>query len=85
MSDVNSFIACQSGGYYGDYCRGKGWIESGQSFIIDWKSFKKFMDTGVGTQPVFVSNSYAVVISTAKELNDSATQIELVEANGKGK
>jgi hypothetical protein len=85
MSNTNSFIACQSGGYYGDACKSKGYINSGQAFVIDWKAFKKFMDTGVVTMPVFVTDSYGVAISTAKELNDSATQIELVEASEKGK
>jgi hypothetical protein len=85
MSEVNSFIACQSGGYYGDACRKKEWINSGQAFVIDWKSFKKFMDTGVVTKPVFITDSYGLAISAAKELNNSATQIELIEVSGKGK
>jgi hypothetical protein len=85
MSEGNSFIACQSGGFYADACRRKDWIQSGQAFVIDWKSFKKFMDTGVVTMPVFITDSYGVAITAAKELNESATQIELAETNGKGK
>ena len=77
MSEGNSFIACQGGGYYGDACRKKDWIKSGQSFVIDWKSFKKFMDTGVATMPVFVSDSYGVAIQTAKELNESASHLNM--------
>jgi hypothetical protein len=85
MSEANSFIACQSGGYYADACRKKDYIKSGQAFVIDWKSFKKFMDTGVVTMPVFITDSYGAAITAAKELNESATQIELTEAYGKGK
>lgn len=79
MSNTNSFIACQSGGYYGDDCIRKGWIKSGQCFVIDWKMFQKFMNTGVSTRPIFISDSYKVCIDMAKELNDSATEIQLKE------
>ena len=77
MSDTNSFIACQSGGYYGDACVSKGWIKSGQCFVISWKMFQKFMNTGVATTPVFISDSYNIAIDAAKELNDSASHLQM--------
>ena len=80
MSDnTNSYIACQSGGYYGDACVSKGWINSGQCMVIDWKMFQKFMNAGVPTRPVFISDSYKLCIEMAKELNDSATEIQMKE------
>jgi hypothetical protein len=79
MSNTNSFIACQSGGYYGDSCLSKGWINSGQSFVIDWRMFQKFMNAGVATRPVFISDSYKLCIEMAKELNNSATEIQMKE------
>lgn len=79
---TNSYIACQSGGYYGDACLRKGWIKSGQCFVIDWKSFQKFMNAGIPTMPVFISDSYKVCIDTAKELNDSITDIQMKEMVG---
>ena len=79
MSNTNSFIACQSGGYYGDSCFSKGWIKSGQSFVIDWRMFQKFMNAGVSTRPVFISDSYKLCIEMAKELNNSATEIQMKE------
>lgn len=77
MSNTNSFIACQSGGYYGDSCVSKGWVKSGQCFVIDWKMFQKFMNFGVSTMPIFISDSYKLCIDMAKELNDSASHIEM--------
>ena len=79
MSNTNSFIACQSGGYYGDACVSKGWISSGQCFVSDWKMFQKFMHAGIPTRPVFISDSYKLCIDLAKELNDSATEIQMKE------
>jgi hypothetical protein len=78
MSD-NSFIACQSGGYYGDACIRKGWINSGQCFVIDWRMFQKFMNMGTVTRPIFISDSYKVCMDMAKQLNDTATEIQLKE------
>jgi hypothetical protein len=78
MSD-NSFIACQSGGYYGDACIRKGWINSGQCFVIDWRMFQKFMNSGIVTRPIFISDSYKVCMDMAKQLNDTATEIQLKE------
>lgn len=68
--EANSFIACQAGGHYGDSCRDKGYIQSGQAFIIDWKSFKKFMDMGITNKPIFVFDSYGEAVAKAKELNE---------------
>ena len=79
MSNTNSFIACQSGGYYGDACVRKDWIGSGQSFVIDWRMFQKFMNAGIPTRPVFISDSYKLCIEMAKELNNSATEIQMKE------
>lgn len=79
MSNTNSFIACQSGGYYGDACVSKGWISSGQCFVIDWRMFQKFMNAGIPTRPVFISDSYKLCIEMAKELNNSATEIQMKE------
>jgi len=78
MSD-NSFIACQSGGYYGDACIREGWIHSGQCFVIDWRMFQKFMNAGIVTRPIFISDSYKVCMDMAKQLNDTATEIQLKE------
>jgi hypothetical protein len=79
MSNTNSFIACQSGGYYGDACVRKDWIGSGQSFVIDWRMFQKFMNIGVASRPIFISDSYKLCIEMAKQLNDSATEIQMKE------
>ena len=76
MSD-NSFIACQSGGYYGDACIRKGWINSGQCFVIDWRMFQKFMNGGIATRPIFISDSYKVCMDMAKQLNDTASEIQM--------
>ena len=76
MSD-NSFIACQSGGYYGDACIRQGWIYSGQCFVIDWRMFQKFMNAGIVTRPIFISDSYKVCMDMAKQLNDTASEIQM--------
>jgi len=77
MNETNSYIACQSGGYYGDACVSKGWIKTGQCFVISWRMFQDFMNTGVATVPVFISDSYTIAIDAAKELNDSASHLQM--------
>jgi hypothetical protein len=66
----NSFVCLQPSGHYGEALRYKGLLKIGQSFVIDYKSFIKFANTGQITEPVFVSENYSEAIAEAKILND---------------
>jgi hypothetical protein len=80
MATTETWIAIQSGGYFGDACVAKGYMKSTDSAVIGYKQFMEFMNGSQVTMPVFVSPDYAVCISVAKELNDSASVIELNNA-----
>lgn len=67
-----TYIAIQSGGYYGDACKQNGWLQAGQSCVIEYKQFTDFMNYRKVTQPMFVSDSYSACVQVAKELNESA-------------
>jgi hypothetical protein len=66
----NSFVCLQPSGHYGEALRYKGLLKIGQSFVIEYKSFIKFANTGQITEPVFVSENYSEAIAEAKRLND---------------
>lgn len=74
---TKQYIAVQSGGLYGDSCRAKDWIKSGESFVIEYRQFEKFINGGGTTPPLFVFASYADALAKAKELNSQ----ERVETN----
>ena len=74
---MNSYIALQSGGYYGERCISKGWIKEGQSFVVSYIQFIDYMNKDVITAPIFISDSYGVCIEASKALNESASHIEM--------
>lgn len=76
MSD-KTYIAVQSGGYWGDACQRAGLLKSGESCVIEYKQFMTFMNTRQVSQPMFVSNKYGVCVEVARELNESASEVEL--------
>lgn len=73
---MKNYIALQSGGYYGEACQRKGWVNAGQSMVIEYQQFIRFMNDNIATQPMFVSDDYGIAIDMAKQLNDSAFAIE---------
>ena len=72
-----TFVAIQSGGYFGDACIRVGYMKSGESAVIEYDQFIKFMNTRSVTRPVFVTPYYGVAVQVAKDLNESASEIEL--------
>lgn len=72
-----TFIAIQSGGYFGNACIENGYMKSGDSAVIEYNQFIKFMNTRTVTQPIFVTPYYGVAVQVAKDLNASASEIEL--------
>lgn len=72
-----TFIPIQSGGYFGDACIREGFMKSGESAVIEYDQFMKFMNTRQVTRPVFVTPYYGVAVEVARDLNDSANEIEL--------
>jgi len=76
MDMTNSFVCLQPSGHYGDACRDKGYIKPGQSFVIDYKSFIRFCNTGQVTKPVFVSDSYGDTIKEAEKLNNNKKMLQ---------
>jgi hypothetical protein len=72
-----TFIPIQSGGYFGDACIREGFMKSGESAVIEYDQFMKFMNTRSVTRPVFVTPYYGVAVEVARDLNDSANEIEL--------
>lgn len=72
-----TFIAVQSGGYFGDACIKNGYMKSGESAVIEYDQFVKFMNARVVTKPMFVTPYYGVAVQVAKDLNESASEIEL--------
>lgn len=71
MKDYN-YIALQAGGYYGEASQRHGWVNAGQSMVIEYQQFMKFMNDGLVTQPIFVTDEYSLAIDMAKQLNESA-------------
>ena len=71
-----TYIAVQSGGYWGDACQKAGFLKSGESCVIEYQQFQTFMNTGKVSQPMFASSHYKVCVEVAKELNESADEIE---------
>jgi hypothetical protein len=71
MREFN-YIALQSGGYYGEAAQRHDWVNAGQSMVIEYQQFIKFMNDGVVTQPIFVTDEYSLAIDMAKQLNESA-------------
>jgi hypothetical protein len=72
MSEQFNYIALQSGGYYGEACQRRGWVNAGQSMVIEYKQFIRFMNDNMATKPIFITDEYSIAIDMAKQLNDSA-------------
>ena len=72
-----TFVAIQSGGYYGARCIELGFMKSGESAVIEYKQFIRFMNNTEITRPVFVSPYYGVCVEVARDLNESANELEL--------
>jgi hypothetical protein len=71
-----TYIAIQSGGYYGESAQRQGWVNAGQSMVIEFKQFTKFMNEGEVTKPMFVTDDYSIAIAMAKQLNESAFAVQ---------
>ena len=66
-----NYISIQAGGYYYDACLRKGFINEGESSVIEFRQFMKFMNENEVTQPLFKSPSYAVCLDVAKKMNEA--------------
>jgi len=71
----DTWIAIQSGGYYGNACISKGFMAECQSCVVGYKQFLTFINDGEPTRPIFISSLYTVCIAVAGALNDSASEI----------
>lgn len=71
----DSYVAIQSGGYYGTACVSKGFITEGQSCVVGYQQFLQFINGGEVTRPVFVSSLYTACLAVAGALNDSADEV----------
>ena len=67
-----TYIAVQSGGYWGDACQKAGFLKSGESCVIEYQQFQRFMNTGKASRPMFSSTHYSACVQVAKELNETA-------------
>ena len=76
MNKELACIALQSGGYFYDACLRIGYLKEGESCVIEYQQFVRYMNKQELTKPLFNSPSYEVCIKVAKELNES-----YVEAN----
>lgn len=76
--EVNDFnyIAVQAGGYYYEACIRKGFLKEGESCVIEFKQFMKFMNQNEVTLPLFQSESYATCLDVAKQMNDAAFAVK---------
>lgn len=75
--ESKTYIAIQSGGYFGDACIRNGFLKSGESCVIEYNQFIKFMNERTVTRPLFASPHYGVCVQVARDLNESASEIEL--------
>ena len=75
--ESKTFVAIQYGGYYGERCVANGYMKQGDAAVIEYKQFMKFMNENVVTRPVFVTPYYSVAVEVARDLNNSANEIEL--------
>lgn len=75
--ESKTYIAIQSGGYFGDACIRNNFMKSGESAVIEYGQFVKFMNHREVTRPLFVSPHYGVCVQVARDLNESASEIEL--------
>lgn len=67
-----TYIAIQSGGYYGEACVRMGYCNAGQSMVIEYRQFINFMNDNHVRRPIFVTDEYRLAIDMAKQLNESA-------------
>lgn len=72
-----TYIAIQSGGYYGDAAKQAGYMKAGECAVIEYSQFTKFMNARSVTRPLFTSTYYGVCVQVAKDLNECASEIEL--------
>lgn len=72
-----TFIAIQQGGHFGNACIREGYITYNESCVIEYQQFIDFMNYNKVTRPVFVSRYYGVCVEVARDLNNSASEIEL--------
>lgn len=72
MENNFTYIALQSGGFYGDASVRRGYCKSGQSMVIEYRQFINFMNGNHIRQPIFVTDEYRLAIDMAKQLNESA-------------
>lgn len=73
---TKNYIALQSGGYYGEAAQRNNYVKAGQSMVIEYQQFIRFMNDNVVTPPIFVTDDYGVAINIAKQLNESAFAAE---------
>lgn len=74
-----TYIAIQSGGYFGQACIRAGYLKENQSCVIEYGQFVTFMNENRATRPMFVSDYYGVCVQVARDLNESASEIQLQE------
>lgn len=72
-----TYVAIQYGGYYGQRCAELGYINVGECCVIEYSQFMRFMNQGEVTRPMFTSRQYGVCVEVARDLNESANEIEL--------
>lgn len=72
-----TFVAIQYGGYYGQRCAELGYMKQGECAVIEYGQFMRFINMNEITRPVFVTPYYSVAVEVARDLNESANEIEL--------
>jgi hypothetical protein len=66
-----TYIALQTGGYYYDACLRAGFCNPGESCVIEYKQFMKYVNESEVSRPVFVSLDYGKCLDVARQLQDS--------------
>ena len=83
-TETDTWLTINPGSWYHEACMYKGYCTSSQYLVINYSKwitwYMKSRNTGVYVippQPVFVGNSYEVVLQVASELNAPLTQTEM--------
>ena len=86
--EPNSFITIQPNSHYHNAVYNSGMCKSHQYLVIDfyawvkWYNDARFQRNPYVPTPTFVGETYDVVIQVAKELNESAMQLQTTTNEG---
>lgn len=66
-----TYIALQTGGYYYDACIRKGFCNPGESCVVEYKQFMKYVNKNEVSRPIFTSLDYKECLDVARKMQEA--------------